>query len=58
VPDCREVARIGERGVGMPWSFSGVCNICDIGRGELSVRRRFIGGGVGNDFGGIFWLWF
>lgn len=54
--DWRDGARFGDNGCGMPWSFSGVCSICDMGRGELSARRREIGGGVGRDLGGMFGL--
>lgn len=55
--DWRDGARFGDNGTGIPWSFNGVCKMCEIGRGELSARRREIGGGVGRDLGGIFGLW-
>ena len=55
--DWRDGARAGERGGGIPFSFRGVCRMCDIGRGELSARCRETGGGVGRDFGGMLELW-
>ena len=53
---CCSPVLAGESGGARPSSLTGVWRMCEIGRGELPVRWRVTGGGVGSDLGGRLWF--